>query len=100
MKGGMSVEDCIAAAEALQADNLADSMHLSLGNYCTLHKIIGGMHEPLGYQLPTNSPIAEVIKVPKIVTGRFRTLEEADQVIGRGEADLVGMTRAHIADPD
>src|SRR5690606_40726347 len=38
--------------------------------------------------------------VPTIITGRCRTLEEADQAIRNGEADLIGMTRAHIADPD
>ena len=38
--------------------------------------------------------------VPTLVTGRFRTLAEADEVIRNGLADLVGMTRAHIADPD
>jgi NADPH-dependent 2,4-dienoyl-CoA reductase/sulfur reductase-like enzyme len=37
--------------------------------------------------------------VPTLVTGRFRTLAEADRVVASGVADLVGMTRAHIADP-
>ena len=32
--------------------------------------------------------------------GRFRTLEEADQLIRQGECDLVAMNRANIADPD
>lgn len=50
--------------------------------------------------MQTSAPIAQRSKVPAIVTGRFRTLEEADQVIRTGEADLVGMTRATIADPE
>jgi NADPH-dependent 2,4-dienoyl-CoA reductase/sulfur reductase-like enzyme len=33
------------------------------------------------------------------VSGRFRSLDEAQAVIAAGEADMVGMTRAHIADP-
>ncbi len=100
MPGGTTAEECVYALEMLQAENLIDYVSLSLGNYYTLHKIIGAMHEPLGYQIPADAAIAAAAKVPKLITGRFRTLEEADQVIGRGEADLVGMTRAHIADPD
>jgi thioredoxin reductase len=37
--------------------------------------------------------------VPRLVTGRFRTLEEAEQVLREGAADIVSMVRAHIADP-
>jgi NADPH-dependent 2,4-dienoyl-CoA reductase/sulfur reductase-like enzyme len=43
--------------------------------------------------------VTKVASVPTLVTGRFRTLAEADEVIRTGLADLVGMTRAHIADP-
>ena len=98
--GGTPVEEVIAVLECLQQETLIDYVNLSLGNYYSLHKIIGGMHEPVGYELTTSEPIGAHATVPRIVSGRFRTLEEADQVIGRGEADLVGMTRAHIADPD
>ncbi|WP_313808899.1 FAD-dependent oxidoreductase [Sphingobium sp.] len=100
MKGGTTVEDCIAVLERLQDEDLIDYVSLSMGNYYMMHKIIGAMHEPVGYELPQSSIIGANAKVPRIVSGRFRTLEEADQVISRGEADLVGMTRAHIADPD
>lgn len=100
VEGGMTVEDVAGALQAFQAEGLIDYANISLGNYYTLHKIIGAMHEPVGYELPTTDPIGAVAKVPRIASGRFRTLEEADQVISRGEADLVGMTRAHIADPD
>src|SRR3546814_16329005 len=60
--------------------------------------MIGGMFEPAGYELATSAPGTAAVKVPRIVTGRFRTLEEVSQVIAEGTADLVGMTRAHIAD--
>lgn len=98
--GGVTVEDNQAVVEALEAEGLADFINISLGNYHSFPKMIGGMHEPVGYELETAVPIGARARVPVIVTGRFRTLEEADQVIRRGEADLVGMTRASIADPD
>jgi len=98
--GGVGVADNTAVVEALQAEGLADFVDISLGNYQTFAKMIGGMHEPTGYELETAAPVSAHVKVPVIVTGRFRTLEEVDQVIRLGQADLVGMTRATIADPD
>lgn len=98
--GGVGVEDNIRAVQLLEAEGLVDFVNVSLGNYNSFPKMIGGMHEPVGYEVPTAAPITACASVPTIITGRFRTLEEADQAIRSGEADLVGMTRAHIADPD
>lgn len=97
--GGIGVVENQAVVDALAAEGLADFVNISLGNYHSFPKMIGGMHEPSGYELETAVPVGERSPVPVIVTGRFRTLEEADQVIRLGQADLVGMTRASIADP-
>lgn len=37
---------------------------------------------------------------PVIGVGRILDLELADDIVGSGDADLVGMVRAHIADPE
>jgi NADPH-dependent 2,4-dienoyl-CoA reductase/sulfur reductase-like enzyme len=71
-----------------------------MGSYHALHKVCGGMHEPMGYELPTSLPIREGLRTPTIMVGRFRTLEEADALIRAGDCDLVAMNRATIADPD
>lgn len=97
--GGADIETNLALAKEAEKRGLIDFVDVSLGNYHSFPKMIGGMHEPAGYEMPTSEPITHAISVPTIVTGRFRTLEEADQVIRSGDADLVGLTRAHIADP-
>ena len=99
-QGGVGPDDCARVAEVLEGGGLIDFVNVSAGNYQSFPKMIGGMHEPTGYEMATSAPVTARVKVPRIVTGRFRTMEEADQVIRAGEADLVGMTRAHIADPD
>ncbi|MPZ82500.1 MAG: FAD-binding protein [Actinophytocola sp.] len=38
--------------------------------------------------------------IPVLIACRVDTLELAEQLVEQGAADLVGMTRAHIADPD
>jgi 2,4-dienoyl-CoA reductase-like NADH-dependent reductase (Old Yellow Enzyme family)/thioredoxin reductase len=100
VSAGVGVEMNQMAVERVQQEGLVDFVNVSMGNYNSFPKMIGGMHEPMGYELPTSVPIAKVAKVPTIVIGRVRTLEEADQIIRQGEADMVGMTRANIADPD
>jgi 2,4-dienoyl-CoA reductase-like NADH-dependent reductase (Old Yellow Enzyme family)/thioredoxin reductase len=91
--------DCVGLVQTLEAQGLVDFVSISQGSYFVLPKIIGAMHEPVGYQLQASIPIAAAATTPTIVTGRFRTLEEADQVIRLGQADCVGMVRATIADP-
>jgi len=89
-------------ARVLEED-LIDFLDVSHGASGTASsKIIGAMHEPTGYELPMSVPVARVAKgrIPRFVTGRFRTLQDVDEAIARGDADMVGMTRAHIADPD
>ena len=99
--GGIGPEENIAVVKALNAEGLADFVNVSLGSYHSFPKMIGGMHEPVGYELETAEPVTRVTgDSASIVTGRFRTMEEADQVIRLGQADLVGMTRASIADPE
>jgi 2,4-dienoyl-CoA reductase-like NADH-dependent reductase (Old Yellow Enzyme family)/NAD(P)-dependent dehydrogenase (short-subunit alcohol dehydrogenase family) len=97
--GGLNADDYLRLVRMAEARDLLDFVHVSMGGYHHTRKIVGGMHEPAGYQLATSTPITRAISSPTIVIGRFRTLEEADQVIRDGDADMVAMTRAHIADP-
>jgi 2,4-dienoyl-CoA reductase-like NADH-dependent reductase (Old Yellow Enzyme family) len=39
-------------------------------------------------------------ETPVMVTGRIRTIAHAAEIVTRGQADLVGMIRAQIADPE
>jgi 2,4-dienoyl-CoA reductase-like NADH-dependent reductase (Old Yellow Enzyme family)/thioredoxin reductase len=100
LEGGVSVDDNLAAARLAEAAGLVDFVSVSSGTFQTIHKMIGGMHEPAGFELATSAPITTQLKVPTIAIGRFRTLEEADGAIRAGDADLIGMVRATVAEPD
>jgi 2,4-dienoyl-CoA reductase-like NADH-dependent reductase (Old Yellow Enzyme family)/thioredoxin reductase len=98
--GGVDEDQNLAIARLLQQRDLIDYVNVSVGNYNSYTKMVGGMHEPVGYELPTSVPITRGVDLPTMVVGRFRTLEECDQVIRAGDADMVGLVRAMIADPD
>lgn len=97
---GVGVEDVCRLAQWFEREGLIDYINISEGSYHSMPQLIGGMHEPVGYEIPSSSIIAKSVKLPSIVIGRFRTLEEADAVVRSGDADCVGMVRALIADPD
>lgn len=98
--GGVTEHDCAELVKVLEGDGLIDYVNLTYGSCLRPHKIMGGMHELPGYELEAAAPVVAAVDLPAIVTGRFRTLAEADQLIAEGVADMVGLTRAHIADPD
>jgi 2,4-dienoyl-CoA reductase-like NADH-dependent reductase (Old Yellow Enzyme family)/thioredoxin reductase len=88
-------------ARRLVGLGLIDFLNASMGDYYAMHWMMGGMDRPAGYMLPSSGQVTRsVTGIPRIVTGRFRTLEEAEQALRTGECDLVSMVRAHIADPD
>lgn len=98
--GGLNVDEHREIVARVLQEKVVDYINISHGSSHNSHKIIGGMHEETGYEIPMSAAVGRGVPVPRLVTGRFRTLEDADRVIARGDADLVGMTRAHIADPD
>jgi 2,4-dienoyl-CoA reductase-like NADH-dependent reductase (Old Yellow Enzyme family)/thioredoxin reductase len=88
-------------ARRLVGLGLIDFLNASMGDYYAMHWMMGGMDRPAGYMLPSSGQVTRsVTGIPRIVTGRFRTLEEAEQALRTGDCDLVSMVRAHIADPD
>lgn len=99
--GGLSGEDVAAIALHLETLGLIDYVNLSFSDYFNLGMILADMANPEGYELPHNAAtLASITKVPRLVTGRFRTLDDVEQVLRDGKADLVALTRQHIADPN
>lgn len=98
--GGIGDEELAQVIRVLETDGLIDFVDVSWTDYYEF-KFVAAMDQPMGYQLPHSSRLtAAAAKVPRIVIGRFRTLDEVEQVLRDGVADMVHMTRAHIADPD
>ena len=97
---GMTQSENRKVLHAVEATGLIDFVNLSTGSYFDMPAMIGPMSEPTGYQLPSDEFITASTKLPRLVTGRFRTLQEADQLVRLGQAEMVSMVRATIADPN
>lgn len=98
-EGGIHEAELRQVAQALIDEDLIDYLSVSYGDYFRMDTMVSGMQAPSGYELHSSGEIARGMKVPRMVSGRFRTLEEAEQVLRDGTADMVALVRAQIADP-
>ncbi len=100
IKGGYSVDDlCQVLPSFVQAGS--DVIHASLGTHGSPAgiTIAPSEYEP-GFNAWRARKIKDVTHVPVIAVGRFIDPYLADEVIARGDADLVAFGRQMLADPD
>jgi 2,4-dienoyl-CoA reductase-like NADH-dependent reductase (Old Yellow Enzyme family) len=98
---GLTEDESREAAELLQ-DRL-DYVHLVAGTSASLGgavHIVPPMAIEPAYLARQAGQFKSKISVPLFVTGRINAPQEAELILARGQADLCGMTRALICDPD
>jgi mycofactocin system FadH/OYE family oxidoreductase 2 len=100
VQGGLTLEDVKGIARNLEAAGNLDFMDLSVATFYNLYLVGGPMHVPLGYTIPLAAGIKEVIKLPVFCTGRINDPVMAERVLSEGQADMIGMVRAQICDPE
>jgi 2,4-dienoyl-CoA reductase-like NADH-dependent reductase (Old Yellow Enzyme family)/thioredoxin reductase len=78
-----------------------DVIHASIGTHGSPGAVTQASpeYEP-GWTVGRAMKIKEVVDIPVIAVGRFTDPRLADEVIGRGEADMVAFGRQQLADPD
>jgi hypothetical protein len=103
---GLHAEECAAIAAELctqlAADGLIDLVSVVLGDSATTMGATYIVPPPGSVPIePAAAVVREALAagVPLLVTSSIFDLSAADDLIARGVCDLVGMTRAHIADP-
>ncbi|MEN3950165.1 FAD-dependent oxidoreductase [Iodidimonas sp. SYSU 1G8] len=96
--GGLTAEENAAIAQVL--DPHVDYVSLHMGAYWRFHKLIAPSDDPLGVEMIPNKVITRGVTKPTIVVGRIMTLDHASSIVGSGEATMVSMVRALIADPE
>jgi hypothetical protein len=100
---GITYAETEATIRVLHASGLFDYFGLSAGNYGGFHRlVVPAIAEISGHTAEFGAIARRAVnfEVPVMVTGTIRTIERAAEIIAAGQADIVGMLRAHIADPD
>ncbi|MCX7568221.1 FAD-dependent oxidoreductase [Sulfitobacter sp. F26169L] len=100
---GMEPSEMEAACEVIAADGNLTYLSVVAGSSATLAgsvHIAAPMYEDVAYTAPLADGIRARTGLPTIVTGRINQPQDAERVIASGQADMCGMTRAMICDPE
>jgi 2,4-dienoyl-CoA reductase-like NADH-dependent reductase (Old Yellow Enzyme family) len=94
VEGGWDVEQTIAFARALEARGCS-AIHVSSGGLDPRQQI------PVGpsYQVPLARAIKRAVKIPVVAVGLITGFEQAEAIVGTGDADLVALARGILYDP-
>ncbi len=101
IEGGTTIEEAVEVARMVEATGQVDYINTSIGvATATLYMIEASMQVPPGYAMFIPSAIREAVSLPVVGVGRFKDPVQADRALAAGQADLIGVVRGQIADPD
>jgi mycofactocin system FadH/OYE family oxidoreductase 2 len=99
--GGLTVDDMKIVARELESTGLVDYLNVSIGTIHAINMIIAPMYSPHAYLIPLIAAVKEAVKdIPIFCIGRIVDPTEAEKILADGHSDMIGMTRAHIVDPE
>lgn len=97
---GYTIEHSLPAMEHISASGLVDYLSVMSGSNTNFAETIAPMTFPRPQIAELSAKFKAALDVPITVAGRIVTPEEAEGVLAKGQADLVGLARAFIADAD
>ena len=100
---GLTGDETVAICSVLDGLGEVDYFSVMLGagpSYQSSSFAISDMAVEAGLVLPYAAAVKAAVSTPVLVTERINLPAQAEQIIASGQADLCGMTRAQICDPD
>ncbi|MBS7601312.1 FAD-dependent oxidoreductase [Pseudomonas sp. RC2C2] len=97
---GLTEDESLAAVKMLQSE--LDYVHIVAGTSASLGgavHIVPPMAIEAAYLAREAGTFKAQLNIPLFVTGRINQPQEAELILARGQADVCGMTRALICDP-
>ena len=98
VEGGNTVEDCLEYLEYLNDE--VDIFDTSAGLNASIQYQIDANYLEDGWRSYMAKAVRDKFGKPTIAIGNIRDPKIADDILARGDADLIGMGRGLIADPD
>jgi 2,4-dienoyl-CoA reductase-like NADH-dependent reductase (Old Yellow Enzyme family) len=92
--GGWDIDQTIAFAQALEARGCG-GIHVSSGGLTPSQQI------PVGpsYQVPLARAVKRAVRLPVIAVGLITEFEQAEAIVGTGDADLIALARTILYNP-
>ncbi|MBI4517612.1 MAG: FAD-dependent oxidoreductase [Deltaproteobacteria bacterium] len=99
-EGGYTLEDMKAMAQLICSQVSLDFLNVDVGSPWGMPSYIPPMQYPLAAFAYAAAEIRQVVNLPVLYAGRVNDPVLAERLLAEGQADLIGMTRASLADPD
>ena len=99
LEGGLTEDDSLVAIELL-GNELIDLIDISGGTYFPGAPSSSDRHSSGPYFVEFARRAREVTRIPLMLTGGFKTQSDAAEVVASGAADVVGLARALVIDPE
>ncbi len=99
--GGYGQEDAMEALRRLCALNILDFVDLDISfEPEQIHLMTTGMFDPVMHNAERVKKVREAVDIPVIATpGRVNRIQQAEDLLKDGVADVIGMVRGLIAEP-
>ena len=100
---GLDAAEVIAVCQALAATKAIDYVNTTLGSMAGLGgsiHVVPPMDIAHAYVAPKAATLRAAVGLPVFVAGRINQPQIAEEVLAKGQADMCGMTRALISDPE
>jgi mycofactocin system FadH/OYE family oxidoreductase 2 len=98
--GGYTFEDGLWYAAALSQTGLIDYLSTDMGTWMSVDAQVPPMTAPQMFVRDRIRQIKAVVSIPVIAFGRIKDPAMAEDMLASGDADLIGMARQLIADPE
>ncbi len=100
---GLETPEVLQICTALDGDGMLDFIDVCGGSMTgvggSVHVVPPMNYDP-AYLAPISARIKEAVSAVVMVAGRINDVRAADKVVADGHADMCGMTRAQICDPE
>lgn len=100
---GLGRDESLTMLKELSAQGGLDYLNIIAGStatYAGFQHIVPHMVYPSSYIAPMSEVIRREVDLPVLVAARVNQPQEAEEIIASGQADIVGMVRANICDPE
>ena len=98
---GITPEESLQTVDILLESGLFDYFSVSTGGHGAMHYAVAPMHLPQAYLADAGSQVKALVgdRAKVFLVGRILDPDVADRLVADGATDMVGMTRAQLADP-
>lgn len=97
---GYSLEYGKRIVERFVITGKIDYISCDAGTFSSFFMEIPPAAIPLGFAVYMSAAVKEITDLPVIAFGRINDPEQAEQILSEGHADLIGMARELICDPE